>query len=135
MKIEVSGRKVDLEASVKTFAERRIRSGMGRFSNKIREVRVQISDVNGPKGGRDKECRVEVRLRTVGSITTKAVEVNLHAAIARAIERAGHAVSEWVKRSREFEHTPVRTISTAPPMHDLWAGDHSAALPRSDVHV
>ncbi len=113
MKIEITGRKIEVDEKVRAFAERKIQFGIGRLSQRIAGVRVLISDVNGPKGGRDTECVVEVRFRSAGRLTAKVTAVDVYAAVGQAVERAGYAVSERVKRTRSFERMPVRTFVNA----------------------
>ena len=43
------------------------------FSEQIRKVDMTIRDVNGPKGGRDLECLVQVKMRSQGSFFAKAI--------------------------------------------------------------
>lgn len=127
MKIHITGRKIEVDERMRAFAERKIQFSMGRLSHHIAGVRVQVSDVNGPKGGRDTECMVEVRFRSSGRLTAKFTAVDLYAAIGRAVERAGYAVSEWVKRTRSFERMPVRMfVHEAGPNLRFAAGAHSA---------
>ena len=39
-----------------------IQSSLGRFQDQATRVEVHLSDTNGPKGGVDKRCVIEVRL-------------------------------------------------------------------------
>lgn len=110
MKIHITGRKIEIDDRVRAFAERKIQFSMGRLSNRIAGVRIQVSDVNGPKGGRDTECMVEVRFRSSGRLTAKATAVDIYSAVGRAAESAGYAVSQRVKRTRSFERMPVRAF-------------------------
>lgn len=42
-----------------------------RFENAIREIEVVFNDINGPKGGIDKSCRVQLRIFPRGILTAK----------------------------------------------------------------
>ena len=127
MKIDITGRNVEMDDAVRAFAERKIRFSMGRLSNRIAGVRVLVSDVNGPKGGRDTECLVEVRFRSAGRLTAKVTADDVYAAVGRAAERAGYAVSEWAKRSRAFDRTPIRAfVNAAGPSVRFGESLHSA---------
>ena len=110
MKIQVTGRKIEVGDHARDFAERKILSSMGRLSGHIARVRVQLSDVNGPKGGRDTECLVEVRFRSTGRLTAKVTADDFYSAVSRAAERAGYAVSQWIKRTHSFDRMPVRVF-------------------------
>ena len=110
MKIQVAGRKMTVGDHARDFAERKIISSMGRLSGHIARVRVQLSDVNGPKGGRDTECLVEVHFRSAGRLTAKVTAEDFYSAVSRAAERAGYAVSQRVKRAHSFDRMPVRVF-------------------------
>ncbi|HYG66633.1 MAG TPA: hypothetical protein VD838_03205, partial [Anaeromyxobacteraceae bacterium] len=63
-------------------------------------VRVVLSDVNGPKGGADKACRIDVRLRGGRAARATAVELDAYDAIDRAGRRVGRLVAREVARDR-----------------------------------
>lgn len=44
---------------------------LDRFVDTIREVEVWCADINGPRGGVDKTCRVQLRLYPRGVLTAK----------------------------------------------------------------
>ena len=44
------------------LARRRFELALGRFHARIRSVVVRVTDLNGPRGGVDKRCRVTVQL-------------------------------------------------------------------------
>lgn len=71
---------------------------LGRFATKIEHVGVRLSDVNGPRGGVDKECRVRIRLHGLRVVLVTDVDAELRAAVDRACERAGRAVARRVDR-------------------------------------
>ena len=76
----------------------RLASGLGRRAHRIQDVTASLADVNGPKGGVDMQCRLVVRLRPKGKVTIEETDSNLLAAISRAADRAGHAVSRALER-------------------------------------
>lgn len=82
------------------FAERRAYFNLGRYAPRLKRVLVRLEDVNGPRGGNDKRCRVVLR---VARLTDTVVEVqgdSWHAAIARALERAERALGRSIERQR-----------------------------------
>ena len=62
MNLEIRGEKYAVSEELQTHIERRLRFALGRFDGRIGRVTVRISDVNGPRGGIDKRCRIEVSL-------------------------------------------------------------------------
>ncbi|WP_242343010.1 HPF/RaiA family ribosome-associated protein [Anaeromyxobacter terrae] len=80
--------------------ERRLAFALDRYAQRIARVRVVVGDLNGPKGGEDKFCRVEVRLRGARTVRATAVDGDAYAAIGAAAHRAGRAVARALARER-----------------------------------
>ena len=55
-------------AQLRTLVMRRVRFTMRRLAWLVPCVRVQLSDVNGPRGGIDKRCQVELMTDDIGSV-------------------------------------------------------------------
>ena len=74
---------------------------LGRFSNDVRSAGVHLTDTNGPRGGADKECRILVNMRSGDPVVIREIDVQIHAAVARAAERAGRAVARQISLRRD----------------------------------
>lgn len=61
---------------------------------------VHLSDINGPRGGVDKCCRVEARLKGAQSLVVEDIQSDLYVAIDRAFERIGRSLHRQVMRRR-----------------------------------
>jgi len=83
MQAEVRGKGLHVTAVLSTYIQRRLGFALGRFDRRVERVLVRIEDVNGPKGGIDKHCRVVV---VMPHSTTAVMEV-CHLKSARAEER------------------------------------------------
>ncbi len=83
-------------------------SALGRFARRVRTVRVWLEDVNGPRGGVDTRCRIEVHFRPRGSITVSALATDEYAATAEAAARARELVDRRVKRDRSRRRELLR---------------------------
>ncbi len=101
MKILIRSR-LRASAAVRAYVERRLHFSLGRFSQRVERAMVHLQDVNGPRGGEDKLCRIEVRLRPGGSVFVEESGSAVLAAVAGAAERVGRAVSRAVERRREM---------------------------------
>jgi ribosome-associated translation inhibitor RaiA len=67
----------------------------------VEEVVVRFEDVNGPRGGIDKECRLQVRLAPWGALEVEERRADLYAAIDVAAQRLGRAVARELERRRD----------------------------------
>jgi putative sigma-54 modulation protein len=112
VRIFVRSRQVEVDATVRAHIERRLRFGLGRFSERIRRVTLQIVDINGPRGGEDTVCRIEVRLLPTGSIFVEDTDADLQAVIDRATDRAGRSVARAIKRTQDLERDNARPRSS-----------------------
>src|SRR4051812_10993910 len=62
MQLEMRGVNYVLSDGLKDYIERRLRFTLGRFPARIDRLTVRLSDVNGPRGGIDKRCRIALVL-------------------------------------------------------------------------
>lgn len=88
---------------------------LGRFSGRISRVQVRVSDENGPRGGVDKQCLVNVTVPRYGRVTASAKHRNSRAAVSLAISRARRILLTRIqKRSTRLRHRiePIGQTST-----------------------
>jgi putative sigma-54 modulation protein len=113
MRLDIRIQKVDLPKEVNRYIERRLRFCLGRFETRIHRVTVRIFDVNGPRGGADKRCRITLGLIPSGALLVQEVNADLFAAIDRAAERLGQALARKLHRARDLntQRESVRTIA------------------------
>ena len=79
---------------LETLAARRFQHALDRFSRNVRSLAVRVSDVNGPRGGVDKQCVVTIRLRhTARDIVIADVDQSASAVVSRVAGRAARAVA------------------------------------------
>ncbi|MBX3379082.1 MAG: hypothetical protein KF805_03225 [Phycisphaeraceae bacterium] len=90
------------------YVHSRVIAALSRFITRIREVRVQIGDVNGPKGSLDKRCVIlaTVRGRGAGSgeVIARHGDVDFFAAVAGAAHSLKHQVARRVNRGLANRH-------------------------------
>jgi len=87
--------------------EHRVNLALDRLAHRVREVRVSLSDVNGPRGGLDQQCVVIVTPRKEGDpLVGRALEQTRGQAIARSLKRARRRLEDALERQRGW--TPAR---------------------------
>ena len=101
MRLKVSGGNVALDEPLREEIETRVRFALGRFSSRIGQVSARVEDLNGPRGGRDKRCRIIVKMRGSGQLSVEAMEEELSEAVSRAADRAARRVQRELERRRE----------------------------------
>jgi hypothetical protein len=70
------------------LTERRVRFVLRRVAWLVPHAEVQMSDINGPRGGIDKHCQVELRTIGAGSVVVTSVADNWRTALDKALARA-----------------------------------------------
>jgi CBS domain-containing protein/ribosome-associated translation inhibitor RaiA len=82
------------------YIRRKLGMRLGKFSDSIERVSVRTEDVNGPRGGVDRMCRIKVVLRGLPSVVYESREATLNAAVDTAISGVERAVRRSVQRRR-----------------------------------
>ena len=100
MDIHITGRNVRINDALKQFVERRLEFAIGRFARRITDVQVRLSDLNGPRGGLDHDCRIIVHMHPRGEIMVEDRAADSESAVALAAGRAGQALRRAVDRRR-----------------------------------
>jgi len=111
MRIVIQANGFVLTEALKTYTEQRMATALGWAGDRMRKLVVSLSDINGPRGGIDKRCKVQVQLGGGYEVVIEDTEADLYVAIDRAADRADRAVVRRVERMRDFPH--VRIKSTA----------------------
>ena len=121
MQVDIQSRNFTLTNSLRDYLTKRLAYGLTAGDAAIGRVMVRLSNVNGPRGGEDKRCHIEVRLRGMPDVVVVDTEADLYVAIDRATERAGRALLRRLERRREFapparggEGIPVETSTDTP---------------------
>ena len=98
MQLDIRGPGVHLTPELIRHTERRVRFALSRFGSRISWVRVCLSDLNGPKGGIDRCCRMSAKVRGADRLVIEDRDPNVLAAIHRAADRLGLRVGRQLAR-------------------------------------
>ncbi len=88
-------------APLRELADRRVRFVMRRLSWLVPRARVQLSDVNGPRGGLDKRCQIELKTETAGTVVITAVDRDWRSALESALTRAARTLARVWQRTHQ----------------------------------
>ena len=91
-------------AKLRDVAVDRLRFVTRRFSAMVPRATVQLSDINGPRGGVDKRCHVELTTDTSAKVVVTAVSSNWRSAIDEALARAARTLARTWRREHSTEH-------------------------------
>jgi putative sigma-54 modulation protein len=100
VKIDVRFRHFEVSGGLREHVIRRIHFQLSRFGRQISSVTVRVGDVNGPRGGADKRCRVALRGPGLGSIAFEEQSGDACSAVEVALERAARSVGRELEKAR-----------------------------------
>lgn len=98
MQIVVNDRQKLLGQGSVEKAESRAHASFAKFGYKVKSIEITVQDVNGPRGGIDKECRVLVKLRKLRDVVVTVKDESLSKAVPGAINRAARSVARQLDR-------------------------------------
>ena len=101
MQIDIQARQFSLTDALRSHAERRLRFALTCCDDHIHRVAMRLSDINGPRGGADKRCHLQVVLAGLPDVVIEDTEADLYVAIDRATDRAGRTVGRRLARQRD----------------------------------
>ena len=102
MQVDIQSTGFKLTDGIRASLMKRLTDDLGHGDDHVTRVIVRLSDINGPRGGVDKRCFIEVRLKHAPALVIEDTEADLYLAIDRATERAGRAMERSLARQREF---------------------------------
>jgi len=109
MHVTIQANGFEMTSALRAYTEHRLAIALGWARAHMRKLAVSLSDINGPRGGIDKQCKIQVQLGRGREVIIENVEADLYVAIDRAVDRADRAVVRQVERSRHFAHTRLST--------------------------
>ena len=110
MKSTIIAKGVDASQSLRDYISERVDAALSRAQNSIHYITVRISDLNGPKGGVDKRCQIQLTLSGLPTVVVSEVSASLNAAIDRAVQRAARSVERVLERSRSVQPINVPVL-------------------------
>jgi len=99
MQFEIRGMDISISQALRDHIERRLRFALDRFASRVRQVRVKVGDLNGPRGGIDKCCKLAISLDRPSTIVLESHAANVYAAIDCVADKAATYVCRRLKRS------------------------------------
>lgn len=98
---------------LRVLTERRVRFVLRRLGWLVPRAEVQMSDVNGPRGGVDKRCQVELRTDGAGTVVVSSVAHSWRAALDDALARAARFLTRQLRRRGDSRRMRQRLPDSA----------------------
>ena len=116
MQIDIRSRGFALTHALREYVERRLRFALVHAGDRVRRVAVRLTDVNGPRGGNDKRCRIQVTLNgfpTVVIEDTEAQSLPRHRSRRRPHRAQHHAPPGAPQRAPDEEPAGDATLAAS----------------------
>lgn len=94
-------------AQMRDISLERVRFALRRLTSSVPRAKVQFSDVNGPRGGVDKRCQVELKIDSAGTVVIASLARDWRTALDRSLSRATRILTRSLQRAQK----PVRDRS------------------------
>jgi putative sigma-54 modulation protein len=109
MKVLMRGVHLSLTEGLKAYVQKHLVEHIQRVcrDDTASEIDISLLDINGPKGGVDKECRVTVRLPGLSALHVTETAETLHQAIDAARDRTETALKRVLEKRRD---TPTQGL-------------------------
>jgi ribosomal subunit interface protein len=133
MRIAILCRGILPTQAIRDYAQRRLKTALGRYQSVLASVQVRLADVNGPRGGVDKHCVVEVVGPAMTPIIVRERDADLYVAIDRAADRIDRATGRRIARlraPRRGARSMVAPATHGDDLGDLHAGANLMTLGR-----
>ena len=103
MEVHILDRNVGITPRQRDHIDRCLLFAFHRFSSHVRSIDVWLTDVNGPKGGDDLQCRIKVVLDEKGELVVEGKGVSVEQVASESIDRAAIAVSRRLDRLNDAQ--------------------------------
>lgn len=100
MEVIVESRNPEVSA-LRSVAENRLRFVLRRLAWRVPRAKVRLDDTNGPRGGIDKEVRVELQMIGSEPVVVSARSRDWRGALDAALARAAQRLLRTVRRARQ----------------------------------
>ena len=115
MKVIIQGKQMRLSAGIKNYAQEHVVAQLTRFyDNEAAELRVELGDERGSKGGLDKECHLTLRMPGARTIQIEESTQDPYASLDAAGDRLIRAAKKEIERMRRppgrHKYRPLATV-------------------------
>ena len=100
MMIDLRSSNLPISDALREHIVRKLDFAIRRFESHVSRVVVRLVDVNGPRGGPDKRCRIIAHFSPTGSVMVEATDADVYAAASQAAIRLDERVARAVARRR-----------------------------------
>lgn len=98
MQLSIRIKGTDTSPAARRNLTQSVENALAKFSDQLRQVTLFVSDINGPRGGKDKQCRCVLSINRMRPVVIEELDYSIGGAIHNAMERAVYTVSQRLAR-------------------------------------
>lgn len=102
MKVKIQSRGFKLTKALYNQVNSKLNLLLSRYGNQIRQAEVILLDVNGPKGGEDMRCLINIKVNKSKSIVVQETAADLYDAINSCAQRVRRTAERHFSRARRL---------------------------------
>ena len=101
MELTITDLNVDLSNENVSRIKQKTRKMFDKICDNIQAIKVTIDDINGPRGGKDKHCKVVILTKGMPNIVITDNQTSVMSAVNTALSRARTSLLRKVKRKQK----------------------------------
>ena len=105
MIFETNCKQAQIDENASDEVKRLLKFSLSRFEGTVTRVKLRFFDVNGPKGGIDKRCRITAKLRTDGQVVVSGEGEHYIEALGNCLERLVRSIRRKIGKRQSY---PIR---------------------------
>ncbi len=110
MEVRVDARNISLPPGGARELSDRVARAFSQVESAVRHLHVVLKDINGPRGGRDKECVLHIALDGGGDLVITETRATAKRALMGAIHRGRRSVRREMRRRRGHRRAPQASL-------------------------
>ncbi len=118
MELTITDLNLELSSQNVSRIKQKARRMFGSVCDSVQVMKIILDDINGPKGGKDKHCRVIIHTKGIPDIVVTDNQTSVMSAVNLALTRARTALLRKVKRKQKnqpkVKHHQLVSDSEAP---------------------
>jgi len=112
MKVRIQSQGFTLTPTISARAHKRLSGLLDRYDEEVISVDVYLKDLNGPKGGYDKQAIIRVQLRHLPPVSISTTHTDLYKAIDVSVRRLLRSVRRTVTRKKLINRRGLQYLAT-----------------------
>lgn len=113
MNVDIQARDFTITDGIRAAVLDACENFLHHYSDRISAISVHLADINGPRGGNDKLCRVSVKLQHGPIVVANQVSDDLYFSVKQAVAKAGRGASTRIRKQKSrFEKLRQRFRQT-----------------------